>query len=124
MPINCGTRVVGLDQEALTDLLIMLQQVAIWPQQQPGLARAVLVRAGDIGGDAISKAVGHLTAGMGLSSYGWANGVSDELQRARDLTAARAGDEAHDQLRVLLIEAHARLVAQVANLRREEGDDE
>lgn len=109
--------VVGLDGEALARLLAMLEPsggasaLSTWPQQRPGLARAVLRRARTLGARSVESATVRLESAMRVWSWS-SDGVSDELRQALEVTTTRAEDEPDEELRALYENARERIAAQ------------
>jgi hypothetical protein len=77
--------------------------LSMWPFRHPSLARRLLNRASEVAdSDALVKV---LAAGLQVRSYGWAGGVSDELENAKTLALEAAVSEPDSELKALFEQA-------------------
>jgi hypothetical protein len=102
-----------------------LTPLTLWAANQPGLAETVMRRARETDtGEEVLQSVRR--DGLSLRSWGWTNGVSDELNHGRD-ASANAAEQTDDELRTEFLAARDTFQAQIDQLaeehRREEGED-
>lgn len=115
----------NLDEIRLRRALIMLEHVDIWASKRPALAEAFLSRARDLGiPSLVEDARAALRDAMQLTHWGGVNGVSDDLNAARE--AARSAHQlvTDPDLRADFSEAVAVADRQIdASLRNFVGDE-
>jgi hypothetical protein len=103
-----------------------LAQLMLWAVNQPALAEALMRRARETGtGEEVVASVRRY--GMTLRSWGWTNGVSEELNHARDASAQAAEETDDDELRTEFLAARGIFQAQIdemaADHQREKDED-
>lgn len=103
-----------------------LGPLPLWAINRPGLADAVLERARETGaGEEVLASMRR--NGMNLRGWGWTNGVSVELNRARDASTKAAEETGIDELRTEFLAARDRFQAEIDEMaeehRREEDED-
>ncbi|TQM57856.1 hypothetical protein [Humibacillus xanthopallidus] len=110
----------------LIAFLDCLAPIPLWAPNQPGLAEAAMRGARETNtGEEVLERIRR--DGMGLRGWGWTNGVSEELNRARDASANAAEQTVDDELRTEFLAARDRFQAQIDQMaeehRREEDED-
>ncbi|MEU7613872.1 restriction endonuclease [Micromonospora sp. NPDC049204] len=88
-----------LDGAALEDTVAALRDVGTWPLCHPDLARNILVRARLLNGNLATRVLADISGAMTLRSWGFLNGVSDELNKARAAAAQAAATETDPDLK-------------------------
>jgi hypothetical protein len=88
-----------LDCAALEDTVSALRDVGTWPLHHPDLARNILVRARLLNDDIATRVLADISDAMTLRSWGFSNGVSDELDMARAAAAQAAATETDPDLK-------------------------
>lgn len=83
-----------LEDGALPALIAALQDLTTWPLRQPALARRLLIRARQVGGDVATRARAKIAAAMQLRA-----GEVAALHRARTAAATCVDNEIDPQLR-------------------------
>ena len=109
----------------LIEFLGCLATLTLWAPNQPGLAEAISQRARETKtGEEVLESIRR--DGMSLRSWGWTNGVSEELDHARDASANAAEQTVDDELRTEFLAARDRFEAQIDQMADEHrrGEDE
>jgi hypothetical protein len=100
--------------------------LTLWAANQPGLARALMLHARATA--TINEVLASIRRhGTRLQGWGWTNGVSEELNHARDASALAAEGTDDDDLRIEFLAARDTFQAQIdemaAQHQREEEED-
>jgi hypothetical protein len=114
----------GVDRAGLLGLSALLRDVSTWPLRQPGLARHLISKAREEDADTAASVRADIEAAMRLDTYGYVNGVSEELNSAVALATACAEAETDVELREDFESARARFEQNAAWLLRRNAEDE
>jgi hypothetical protein len=115
----------SLEGPSLLGLVDLLGGVPTWPLRQPELARQLLVRAGLGSPEESASMLDRLRDAMRVTHWTFANGVSQELERAHAAAARLAESEPNLALRAAYAEAARVSRSDVDGIRlRYEADDD
>ncbi len=113
-----------LSSDELLALCRSLQDITFWPVNQSLLARAVVVRARSLDVRVADDMDGYLRSAMIMRSYGFSNGVSDEVERGRELLRAAADSENEAYLREVFCQSLRNLDQVAERLLRDDAEEE
>jgi hypothetical protein len=117
-------RCAALDGDALIALAELLRDVHTWPLSHPDLARRLLEEARQLGPDTADAVRVAVRRGMSLTTWTSVDGVSSELDAARADASRRASSEIDPELRADFERQRALIEATIADLAREEEEDD
>jgi hypothetical protein len=100
-----------------------LREVGTWPLQHPDLARSLLIRARQFDDRAVRVLAG-VSGAMTLICWGFANGVSDELNKAHVAAAEAAATETDPDLKAAFTAAESWAATHAGQLRAEADEDD
>jgi hypothetical protein len=113
-----------LDGAALEDTVSALRDVGTWPLHHPDLARNILVRARHLNDDMATRVLADISVAMRPRSWGFSNGVSDELNEARATAAQAAATETDPDLKAGFTAAELWAAAHAEQLLAEADEDD
>ncbi|WBB82127.1 restriction endonuclease [Micromonospora sp. WMMD882] len=121
---HLATAVDELDDAALEDTVSALRDVSAWPLRHPDLARTILVRARLLNGNMATRVLADISGAMTLHSWGFSNGVSDELNNARAAAAQAAATETNPDLKAAFTAAELWAAVHAEQLLAEADDND
>jgi hypothetical protein len=113
-----------LDETTLEGTISALRDVGTWPLRHPALARTLLVRARQFSDRTTTRALAGISGAMRLRSWGFANGVSEQLNKARAAAAQAAAAEADPDLKAAFTAAELWAASHAEQLLAEHDEDD
>lgn len=116
-------RCANLTGPELSAFVDCLAQLTLWAVNRPALAEAVMRRAHET--DTVEEVLTSVRReGMTHRSWGWMNGVSEELNHGRDASAKAAEEAVDDQLRAAFLAARDSFQTRIDELAAEHHQEE
>ena len=113
-----------LDSAALRGTVSILRDVGMWPMRHPDLARKLLVRARLLNDGSATHCLAEISGAMTLRSWGFTDGVSEELDQARADAAQAAATETDPELKAAFTGAESWAAARAEQLLAEHDEDD